>query len=471
MTRDEEKPERKNLLREGVLRLRSLFLPSEGLHIGENRLVVKKDASGNQDPYWQRQDGTEDNLTGEILFARATSNLTLSTSAQSIVGDGDSSKVRLLLPTIGDWLIAAVCDLNLTVAGAGISFGELFVNDSGTAETGVAVYIPDAAASERATVSQQWKVTTTAVDTPVELKAKKENAGGTALALATHTTLMATRGGGGGTSVASSDHGNLTGLGDAADHDWALLKDGTRAGSTGSAQDFGATGIKADVLAESTADVGVTADGVLLKDSSIAAGGIKFPDAGALTVSTGVITATGTFHSVIPESGTSDEIDTINGGTDGMVLILRPDLDTYLIDLKHGTGNIEIQGETDIRLSNTEEVAWLVYDGTLSKWLVSNPGTAAHTHASAATGGIMANPRLTGYLQFAEDGSAPIPSANTIRLVGLDDGGVTKLYYRASDGTTYGPLVGYTDAEAVTAVKRETHITLAHSVSGVAFSS
>ncbi|KKL55084.1 hypothetical protein LCGC14_2258960, partial [marine sediment metagenome] len=85
-------------------------------------------------------------VTGaQILFARATSNLSLSTSAQSIVGDGDSSKVRLLLPTIGDWLIAAVCDLNLTVAGAGISFGELFVNDSGTAETGVAVYIPDAA--------------------------------------------------------------------------------------------------------------------------------------------------------------------------------------------------------------------------------------------------------------------------------------------------------------------------------------
>ena len=279
MTRDEEKSERRNLLREGVLRLRSLFLPSEGLHIGENRLVVKKDASGNQDPYWQRQDGTEDNLTGEILFARATSNLTLSTSAQSIVGDGDSSKVRLLLPTIGDWLIAAVCDLNLTVAGAGISFGELFVNDSGTAETGVAVYIPDAAASERATVSQQWKVTTTAVDTPVELKAKKENAGGTALALATHTTLMATRGGGGGTSVASSDHGNLTGLGDAADHDWALLKDGTRAGSTGSAQDFGATGIKADVVAESTPAAGVTIDSVLLKDGVVTVGDVAFDDA------------------------------------------------------------------------------------------------------------------------------------------------------------------------------------------------
>ena len=281
---------------------------------------------------------------------------------------------------------------------------------------------------------------------------------------------------GSASGAVGDDHGTLTGLGD-DDHAIYLLAAGSRAGSTGAAQDFGATGIKADVVAESTGAAGVTIDGVLLKDSSItagkslAAGGIKFPDAGALTVSAGVITATGTFHSVIPESGTSDEIDTINGGTDGMVLILRPDLDTYLIDLKHGTGNIEIQGETDIRLSNTEEVAWLVYDGTLSKWLVSNPGTAAHTHASAATGGIMANPRLTGYLQFAEDGSAPIPSANTIRLVGLDDGGVTKLYYRASDGTTYGPLVGYTDAEAVTAVKRETHITLAHSVSGVAFSS
>ncbi len=182
-------------------------------------------------------------------------------------------------------------------------------------------------------------------------------------------------------------------------------------------------------------------------------GSIELPYAGLLTVAAGVIAVTGSFHSVASESGGSDQVDTINGGIDGMVSLLRPDTDAQVIDLMHGTGNIEVQGEDDIRLDNTEHVAWLVYDGTLGKWLVSNPGTAAHTHASSSTGGIMANPRLTGYLQIAEDVGMPAPAANTIRLGALDDGGVTKLYYRASDGTVYGPLVGYTDAEAVAAAK------------------
>ncbi|KKM22483.1 hypothetical protein LCGC14_1624900 [marine sediment metagenome] len=79
-----------------------------------------------------------------------------------------------------------------------------------------------------ATVTQHWKVTTTAVNTPVELKALKLAAGGTGLAKAVHTTLMAT-GGGGGTSATPTDHGGLTGLGDTADHAWATLVDGTRA--------------------------------------------------------------------------------------------------------------------------------------------------------------------------------------------------------------------------------------------------
>ena len=52
-------------LRQGTLRLGKLFLKSDGLHIGENRLVAKKDADGNQDPYWQRRDGTESNLVVE----------------------------------------------------------------------------------------------------------------------------------------------------------------------------------------------------------------------------------------------------------------------------------------------------------------------------------------------------------------------------------------------------------------------
>jgi len=62
------------------------------------------------------------------------------------------------------------------------------------------------------------------------------------------------------------DHGSVGGLGD-DDHTQYLLASGARAGSASQAQDFSATGIKADAVAESTAGTGVTVDGVLLKDS------------------------------------------------------------------------------------------------------------------------------------------------------------------------------------------------------------
>ena len=50
--------------------------------------------------------------------------------------------------------------------------------------------------------------------------------------------------------------------------DNVLRTSGAAAGSVSQAQSFGATGIKADVIAESTSTAGVTVDGVLLKDSA-----------------------------------------------------------------------------------------------------------------------------------------------------------------------------------------------------------
>lgn len=127
---------------------------------------------------------------GEALIARATSTLTLSTSAQSIVGDGDSTKVRLLLPTLGRWLIEAICDFQVTTADAGnVCIGELFVDGSAEA----AQVLKSMRSLDRATVGQEWVATTTAVNTPVELKAKKSGAGGTATATAIHTVLTAIR--------------------------------------------------------------------------------------------------------------------------------------------------------------------------------------------------------------------------------------------------------------------------------------
>ena len=77
-----------------------------------------------------------------------------------------------------------------------------------------------------------------------------------------------------------TDHGALTGLAD-DDHTQYLRATGARAGSSSEAQSFGATGIKADVIAEHTGAAGVTVDGVLLKD-----GGIVCADAATIEVDT-----------------------------------------------------------------------------------------------------------------------------------------------------------------------------------------
>ncbi len=221
-----QEPEK--LIHEGVLRPRKVDLPWDGLRIADQRLVAKRDANGNIDPYWQRPGGSEVNLTGEVLLARATSSLTLTTSDQSITGDGDSSKVRVILPTIGEWLMTAFCDFNRGVTTPDVMQGSLYVDDSGSAETGVAAK-RGADNNDLAVVGQQWKVTTTAANTPVELKAKMTGAGGNGTLCTEHTSLTATIGAGGGSTVETVEHGNLSGLGDTADHAWATLVDGSRA--------------------------------------------------------------------------------------------------------------------------------------------------------------------------------------------------------------------------------------------------
>ena len=204
-----------------------LFLPSSGLMIGDIRLMAKQDPNGNIDFFLAGEGGREVNLTGEVLFVRSTSDLTLTTSYQSISATGgDSGNLRILLPTIGEHLVLATCDFDVTTGGAATAAGALYVDDSGSAETGTARQAM--ASVDRATVFQQWKVTTTAVNTPIELKAAKSADVGVAKAKSGNTTLAATIGAGGGSTVEAVDHGTLTGRGD-DDHAQYILVAGTRA--------------------------------------------------------------------------------------------------------------------------------------------------------------------------------------------------------------------------------------------------
>src|SRR3990167_3007786 len=75
---------------------------------------------------------------GDVFKATATASLTLTTSAQSIIGNGNNANVRLLLDR-GTWSVKATCDFYISAGGTDALIGRLCVNDSVTEETGGAI--------------------------------------------------------------------------------------------------------------------------------------------------------------------------------------------------------------------------------------------------------------------------------------------------------------------------------------------
>ncbi len=92
--------------------------------------------------------------------------------------------------------------------------------------------------------------------------------------------------------------------------------------------------------------------------------------AAELTIATGVITKTQSYHDVDTESGdATDDLDTINGGSEGDILILKAEHTDRTIVIKNGTGNIAC--DADITLDTTSEFVVLIYDGTNWQLLAS----------------------------------------------------------------------------------------------------
>tara|TARA_R110000851_G_scaffold305822_1_gene463961 strand:- start:276 stop:2243 length:1968 start_codon:yes stop_codon:yes gene_type:complete len=106
-----------------------------------------------------------------------------------------------------------------------------------------------------------------------------------------------------------------------------------------------------------TADEGVSTPKMLLT-----------PQSAFLGIISGVITATDSVHKVDTEaSASTDDLDTINGGSDGHILILRTNSSARDVTLKDGTGNLFLAG--DFTLSRTENSITLKFDDNLSGWV------------------------------------------------------------------------------------------------------
>lgn len=97
-------------------------------------------------------------------------------------------------------------------------------------------------------------------------------------------------------------------------------------------------------------------------------GFLRTPGANSKTIASGVITVDQTATKVETEAAAStDDLVTVNGGSEGCILILEPLNDAHTVVIKHNTGNLFTKSGADVSLDNYGDTWMARYDG--SKWL------------------------------------------------------------------------------------------------------
>lgn len=170
-------------------------------------------------------------------------------------------------------------------------------------------------------------------------------------------------------------------------------------------------------LDESKVDSGAATSGQVLQADgaggaawvSPAGGGGELGASSELTIATGAITATGAHHTVDTEGdAASDDLETINGLDDGdMVLIVAEDAARTVV-VKHGVGNIRLNGGVDFDLDNTEKGVLFIKSGSY----VIGVGVPV---TSGAGSGTVTSVGLSAPAIFSVTGS-PVTSSGTLAL-------------------------------------------------------
>ena len=100
---------------------------------------------------------------------------------------------------------------------------------------------------------------------------------------------------------------------------------------------------------------------------------LEFADAVELTISSGAVTRTQVYHTIDTESdAASDDLDTINGGAEGDLLIIRAEDSARTVVVKTGTGNIVLSGGVDVTLDDDTDHLALIFNGT--NWCDNSSG-------------------------------------------------------------------------------------------------
>lgn len=94
---------------------------------------------------------------------------------------------------------------------------------------------------------------------------------------------------------------------------------------------------------------------------NVTQGKLQIGSAGAVSVSSGAIAYTQAFHEVSTESGTTDNLDSITGGSEGDFLVLRPASGDAII-VRQGVGGNIIMA-SNFTLNNPSDKILMLCDG------------------------------------------------------------------------------------------------------------
>lgn len=113
-------------------------------------------------------------------------------------------------------------------------------------------------------------------------------------------------------------------------------------------------------------------------------GQIILPSDGELTIATGVITITGSSHTIDTESdAATDDLVTISGGSTGTIVEFRLENAARDVVFKHGSGNIQNPNSADITMGAANDRIYYKYDGTNWVFLFKNFNVATLTLGTA----------------------------------------------------------------------------------------
>jgi hypothetical protein len=129
------------------------------------------------------------------------------------------------------------------------------------------------------------------------------------------------------------------------------------------------------------------------------------------TISSGAFTiaAPGLYPVETEGAAATDDLDTISGGTTGDIICLMAYNTAHTVILKHGTGNLALQGARDGVLANNRQMMVLRWDGTW--WSELDSGASRLMVFGASLG--------NGITEVAVDSAVSIPCLPRLYLLGI----------------------------------------------------